>query len=174
MIYLLDANTLFEAKNRYYRMAVCPAYWAWIQRSQCAGVVASIDLVGDELRRGNDELAEWAKGQADLFLTVSDDDTQQAFGTVAQHVAAQAGGMKAGALDEFLAGALAVAFVVKHLGLPAACRPHKMPSLTRCRLGCVHLFGSVGRPSARPSRGPKSLNHDMLPVEPPPSPATSA
>ncbi len=66
MIYLLDANTLIEAKNRYYRMAVCPAYWAWIQRSQGAGVVASIDLVGDELRRGNDELAEWTKGQADL------------------------------------------------------------------------------------------------------------
>lgn len=105
MIYLLDANTLIEAKNRYYRMAVCPAYWAWIQRSQRAGIVASIDLVGDELKRGNDELAEWTKDQADLFLPVSDDGTQQAFSTVAQHVAAQVGNMTAGALDEFLAGA---------------------------------------------------------------------
>lgn len=105
MIYLLDANTLIEAKNRYYRMAVCPAYWDWIQRSQGAGVVASIDLVGDEIRRGNDELAEWAKAQVGLFLPVSDDDTQQAFGAVAAHVAAQAGVMKAGALEEFLAGA---------------------------------------------------------------------
>lgn len=24
MIYLLDSNTLIEAKNRYYGMAVCP------------------------------------------------------------------------------------------------------------------------------------------------------
>lgn len=32
MTYLLDTNTLIEAKNRYYRMAVCPAYWRWIQR----------------------------------------------------------------------------------------------------------------------------------------------
>lgn len=105
MIYLLDANTLIEAKNRYYRMAVCPAYWSWIQRSQGAGVVASIDLVAEELKRGNDELATWAKGQTDLFLPVSDDDTQQSFGAVAQQVAAEAAGMKAGALDEFLAGA---------------------------------------------------------------------
>lgn len=40
MIYLLDANTLIEAKNRYYRMKVCPAYWSWIQRSRHAGLVA--------------------------------------------------------------------------------------------------------------------------------------
>ena len=25
MIYLLDANTLIEAKNRYYSMTICPA-----------------------------------------------------------------------------------------------------------------------------------------------------
>ncbi|GAP35871.1 DUF4411 family protein [Piscinibacter sakaiensis] len=105
MIYLLDANTLIEAKNRYDRMAVCPAYWAWIERSKRAGTVASIDLVGDELRRGHDELAAWAKGKADLFLAVSDDDTQLAFGTVARHVATTAAEMKPGALDEFLAGA---------------------------------------------------------------------
>lgn len=105
MIYLLDANTLIEAKNRYYRMTICPAYWSWIQRSQGAGVVASIEPVGDELRRGHDELAGWAKDQDGLFLSVSEDDTQQAFGAVAAHVAAQAGEMKAGALEEFLAGA---------------------------------------------------------------------
>lgn len=105
MIYLLDANTLIEAKNRYYRMTICPAYWSWIQRSQGAGVVASIEPVGDELRRGHDELAEWAKDQDGLFLPVSDDDTQQAFASVAEHVASQAGVMKPGALEEFLAGA---------------------------------------------------------------------
>lgn len=105
MIYLLDANTLIEAKNRYYRMTVCPAYWAWIQRSKGAGIVSSIDFVGEELKRGNDELAEWAKDQAELFLPVSDDDTQQAFAAVAAHVAAKVGEMKPGALEQFLAGA---------------------------------------------------------------------
>lgn len=105
MTYLLDANTLIEAKNRYYRMTVCPAYWSWVGRSHDAGVVFSIEPVGDELRRGNDELAEWAKNQAGLFLPVSDEATQQVFVQVAAHVASQVAVMKVGALEEFLDGA---------------------------------------------------------------------
>jgi len=105
MTYLLDANTLIEAKNRYYRMTVCPAYWSWVQRSHVAGMVASIEPVGAELRRGNDELAEWARDQDGLFLPVSDEATQQAFAQVAAHVASQVAVMKAGALEEFLDGA---------------------------------------------------------------------
>ena len=105
MTYLLDANTLIEAKNRYYSMTVCPAYWSWVKRSHIAGVVFSIEPVGVELRRGNDELAEWTNNYAQLFLPVSDDATQQAFAEVAAHVASQAATMKAGALEEFLGGA---------------------------------------------------------------------
>jgi hypothetical protein len=105
MTYLLDANTLIEAKNRYYRMTVCPAYWSWVQRSHGAGTVSSIEPVGAELRRGNDELAEWAKNQKSLFMPVSDEATQQAFAEVAAHVASQAAVMKPGALEEFLDGA---------------------------------------------------------------------
>lgn len=105
MTYLLDANTLIEAKNRYYRMTVCPAYWNWVQRSHGAGVVFSIEPVGVELRRGNDELAEWARNQAGLFLPVSEEATQHAFAQVAAYVAYQASAMKTGALEEFLDGA---------------------------------------------------------------------
>jgi len=38
MIYLLDANTLIEAKNRYYSMSVCPGYQAAEKppRSRCS------------------------------------------------------------------------------------------------------------------------------------------
>ncbi len=105
MMYLLDANTLIEAKNRYYSMTICPGYWAWILQSHAHGLVASIDNVAEELRRGNDDLAAWAKLNKDLFWSVSDPETQSAFVTVAAHVASQAGLMKAGAVDEFLSGA---------------------------------------------------------------------
>ncbi|MBS3998482.1 MAG: DUF4411 family protein [Hydrogenophaga sp.] len=105
MIYLLDSNTLIEAKNRYYSMTVCPGYWAWILRSHSNGVVASIETVSDELKRGNDDLAAWVKQHDDLFLGVSDNATQLAFVQVATHVASLASQMKAGAVDEFLAGA---------------------------------------------------------------------
>jgi hypothetical protein len=105
MTYLLDANTLIEAKNRYYQMSFCPGYWTWLTRSKQDGRLASVESVGAEIRRGTDELAQWAMQQADLFLPESDEDTQTAFGEVAGHLAAQAGGMKIGALEEFLGGA---------------------------------------------------------------------
>lgn len=105
MTYLLDSNTLIEAKNRYYRMTICPGYWTWVQRSHGAGIVASIEPVGEELRRGNDELAEWVKKQSKLFMPVSDSPTQEAFAAVAAHVASLSFQMKAGALEEFLGGA---------------------------------------------------------------------
>lgn len=105
MIYLLDANTLIEAKNRYYSMTICPGYWTWILQSHSKGAVASIDPVGNELKQGHDELAAWAKQHDQLFWDVSDNETQEAFAKVATHVASQAHQMKAGAVDEFLAGA---------------------------------------------------------------------
>ena len=105
MIYLLDANTLIEAKNRYYQMSICPGYWDWLLRANQAGKVHSIRSVRDELQRGNDALAVWAKEHAPLFLDESDHATQTAFTEVAQHLASSDLPMKAGALDEFLSGA---------------------------------------------------------------------
>jgi hypothetical protein len=105
MIYLLDSNTLIEAKNRYYSMTICPGYWTWILQSHGQGVVASIETVGQELQRGNDELAAWTQTHKDLFWTVSDAATQDAFTKVASHVVNSATQMKAGAVEDFLSGA---------------------------------------------------------------------
>ena len=46
MIYLLDANTYIEAKNRYYDMEFCPAYWDWLDQQFAMGVAGSIDMIG--------------------------------------------------------------------------------------------------------------------------------
>lgn len=105
MNYLLDANTLIEAKNRYYHMAICPGYWQWLQLKNQAGQVASVDSVAEELLHGNDELTSWVATNKDIFLPVSDGPTQQAFAAIAAHVAAESPRMKAGAMDDFLAGA---------------------------------------------------------------------
>ena len=96
MIYLLDTNTLIEAKNRYYRMSFCPGYWAWIEAGGASGMLASVASVGAELRRGNDDLASWASANSALFLGESDTDTQSAFASVAVLVAGQASRMKPG------------------------------------------------------------------------------
>jgi hypothetical protein len=105
MNYLLDANTLIEAKNRYYRMATCPGYWDWLLHAHARGLIGSVDSVARELRKGNDDLADWAKAHSAMFEPESDEATQHAFAEVAKHVALQAATMKPGALEEFLAGA---------------------------------------------------------------------
>src|SRR5450830_974046 len=86
-------------------MRFCPGYWTWLARTKDAGRLSSVESVGSELRRGNDELAQWVTTQADLFLPESDAATQNAFAEIAAHIASQAAAMKAGALEEFLGGA---------------------------------------------------------------------
>ncbi|MCE9684468.1 DUF4411 family protein [Halomonas alkalisoli] len=100
MNYLLDANTFIEAKNRYYSMLVCPGYWEWMLKNNVAGQVASIDMVKQELERGNDELKEWSKKNSQMFIGVSDEKTQDTFSEIATYAASL--DMKPGALDEFL------------------------------------------------------------------------
>lgn len=105
MNYLLDANTFVEAKNRYYNMTVCPAYWQWILLKRAAEIVASISMVGDELKKGDDELASWAKDHPELFIDVYDEPTQACFAMIAEFVVSHAARMKVGAVEDFLSGA---------------------------------------------------------------------
>ncbi|WP_148715038.1 DUF4411 family protein [Chitinolyticbacter meiyuanensis] len=105
MKHLLDSNTLIEAKNRYYSMSFCPAYWQWILMQNQALEVASISLVAEELGRGNDDLAQWSHDNRDMFLAVDDEATQQAYASIVASIAARAPQMKIGAFEDFLSGA---------------------------------------------------------------------
>lgn len=66
--YLLDANVFIQAKNLHYQFEVVPAFWQWIDREHAAGIVFSIEKVGDELLAIGDDLAAWAKARSSLFL----------------------------------------------------------------------------------------------------------
>ncbi|WP_433588594.1 DUF4411 family protein [Pseudomonas koreensis] len=105
MNHLLDANTLIEAKNRYYGMTICPGYWEWLLLKNRALTLASIAPVRDELTRGNDELAGWARENHGFFHSTTDQITQEAFSRIAELVAHQAPKMKVGAMEDFLSGA---------------------------------------------------------------------
>lgn len=89
MIYLLDTNTYIEAKNSYYSMDFCPAYWSWLDQQFANSVAGSIDMIGRELKDGNDELAEWVKARNGQFIANDDDATQTAFVQIIEYVMAQ-------------------------------------------------------------------------------------
>lgn len=68
MSYLLDANIFIEAKNRYYGLDFCPAFWDWLVEAGADVRVFSIDKIADKLDAGADELTDWARNEGiDLF-----------------------------------------------------------------------------------------------------------
>ena len=71
MTYLIDANVLIEAKNRYYGFDVCPAFWDWLIVANADGRLFSVEQVGDEIRAGDDRLAEWAAERGEGFFVAS-------------------------------------------------------------------------------------------------------
>lgn len=61
MAYLLDADVFIRAKNLHYGLDFCPAFWNWLVANNVAGMVFSVEKVGDEVRAVADELSEWAE-----------------------------------------------------------------------------------------------------------------
>ncbi len=69
-MFLIDANILIEAKNRYYAFDLAPGFWDWLEGAYRQDLVCSIEAVRDELLQGNDELAEWTRANPGLFRAI--------------------------------------------------------------------------------------------------------
>ncbi|MCE2487304.1 MAG: DUF4411 family protein [Desulfurellaceae bacterium] len=63
--YVLDANVFIQAKRRFYDFDFCPGYRE--------GRLYNIDRVQEELKRGGDDLWDWAEQQfgANAFVDTS-------------------------------------------------------------------------------------------------------
>ena len=103
MRYLLDSNTYIQAKNQYYGMDICPAYWDWLDQQFEKGIIASVNMIGRELREGNDDLADWVRNRPGHFISNDDQPTQDIFADIAQSV--MAGDYNSADRDNFLAKA---------------------------------------------------------------------
>jgi len=61
LLYLLDANVLIDANRDYYPIDRVPEFWDWLVNQGLQGVVKiSIDMY-EEIKEGNDDLADWVK-----------------------------------------------------------------------------------------------------------------
>lgn len=67
LIYLLDANTLIDAKNFYYPINRVPEYWDWLIYQGQNGNIKIVTEIYDELKEKSskdgekDELSIWAE-----------------------------------------------------------------------------------------------------------------
>lgn len=158
MRYLLDANTYIQAKNQYYGMDICPAYWDWLDLQFERGLIVSIDMVGRELRDGNDELAEWVRVRPGHFISNDDEPTQGVFADIVQLV--MEGNFNPGQRDSFLAKAdpwiiakasTLGAIVVTHETMAAPnARKVKIPNICQhFEVSCLNTFEFLRELNAR-------------------------
>ena len=89
MAFLLDANVFIQAKNLYYGLDFCPAFWEWLIARNAAEQVFSIEKVGDEIEAVGDELAAWAGQRGSDFFLKPDATMLAALGSVSSWAAGQ-------------------------------------------------------------------------------------
>jgi hypothetical protein len=159
-MYLLDANVLKEAKNRYYQFQVCPGFWDWIRRESSVGRVASIDAIRTEIEAGdeNDPLRIWVRDDSPLNFVAPDASTLEAMRKVVRWVMAQDYEEKnlsafLGKADPFL-----VAHAMAHDGVvvtqeayvPANSRKVKIPNVCEAmEVEWMNCFQMLNREKAR-------------------------
>lgn len=174
MPYLIDADVLIDAKNRYYGFDFCPAFWEWLIDRNDAGMVFSIEKVSDELKGRADELTEWAAQQGDRFFLRPGPSTLPALGTVSNWATSQA--YEPAAISEFfdaadyylVAQGLALAYTVVTREIPS-------PSTKKIKIPnpCIGLGVKVMNPyemlraeRARFVLGPVRPSAAQLPLVP--------
>lgn len=75
MAYLLDANVFISAKNLHYGLDFCPAFWDCLVQSNAAGLVFSVEKVGDEVHALANKLSVWADARGPGFSLRPDPTT---------------------------------------------------------------------------------------------------
>ncbi|HST46292.1 DUF4411 family protein [Jatrophihabitans sp.] len=102
-MYLLDANVLIDAKNRYFAFDIVPAFWDWLAAQHSAGKVFIVQAVHDEIVSGGDELANWVKAQPASFSLAP--TAADAASLTSVSAWANGSGFKAAAVSDFLQAA---------------------------------------------------------------------
>lgn len=157
MIYLLDANSFIEAKNRHYRMNVVPGFWEWLTTQQQNISLQSIIPVFDELTisKGNpDDLALWAIKNKSLFISTTNQEIQQEFASIANYLVTHPTYSQQ-EVTRFLSGAdpwliatakISGAQIVTHeVPVPKNSKKVKIPNIAReFEVECLDVFDLLG------------------------------
>ena len=66
--FLIDANTLMTAARLYYAYDLLPAFWSVFAEKIKEGNIILLDMVKNEIDKGQDELQEWVKERQGDFV----------------------------------------------------------------------------------------------------------
>ena len=74
MLYLLDANVLIDANRDYYPIDRVPEFWEWLAHEGENGRVKIPLEVYEEIKDGDDGLAEWIKNDQNKAALLFEED----------------------------------------------------------------------------------------------------
>jgi hypothetical protein len=78
--FVLDTNVFISAMRGYYAFDLAPGFWKSLEGHAENGRILSIDYVKEELERGKDQLAQWAKNDfSHAFISTDDKDVQESY-----------------------------------------------------------------------------------------------
>ncbi|MEQ2005188.1 MAG: DUF4411 family protein [Limisphaerales bacterium] len=83
MAYLLDSNTLIQAKNDFYPFDMAKPYWDWLIKANQDGHVYSVEKVMEELQGHADQLSVWSKSLGLGFFLPPDEKTAESLKAIA-------------------------------------------------------------------------------------------
>jgi hypothetical protein len=74
-VYVLDSDIFMTPAASYYAFDLVPRFWDVLVEEAQKGRIRSIDRVKDEIEKGRDKLAEWAKNHfQDFFYSTQSQD----------------------------------------------------------------------------------------------------
>ena len=74
--FLLDANTLMTASRFFYAYDLVPSFWEIFGEEIKAGNIILLDMVKNEIDKGQDELKEWISEREEDFQICNHVDPQ--------------------------------------------------------------------------------------------------
>jgi hypothetical protein len=101
-MYLLDADVMITAKNRYYGFDIVPTFWEWLASQHTKGRLFIPQKIADEVLGAGDDLSDWVRQQPPSFRLQVESNDQQHLQTVASWAAADSSTYAAAAVATFL------------------------------------------------------------------------
>lgn len=66
--FLIDSNVLMTPYRQYYAFDLIPTYWDELSKRASTGRIMLLDMVKDEIAKGQDELSDWVSRQAGFVI----------------------------------------------------------------------------------------------------------
>ena len=82
----LDSDSLITASRGPFRFSVMPVFWDFLQEKASQQLLASSELVLEELKDGEDQLKEWANGLKDTMFRLPSSGVQETYRMVVDSV----------------------------------------------------------------------------------------